>query len=162
MKLFEKLKHEFLQVLPPMVFFFIAFILLVTTDRLIQREYGIPPIGYGVALIGALLVAKVVLIFDHLSFMNKFSGKPLIFNIAWKSTLYFAGAFLARYIEHIFPFLREYKNLSEAHQHLMAELVWPHFWVVQIWLAVLFLIYCTFQELIRAIGRNQFIRLFLG
>lgn len=162
MKLFKKLKHEFLLILPPTIFFFIAFILLVTTERMIQKEYGIPPLGYGVALIGSLLVGKVVLILDHLPFMNTFSNRPLIFSVFWKSAIYFSGALMARYIEHILPFLREYENLMEAHQHLMAEMVWPYFWVVQMWLAVLFLFYCMWQELVRAFGKDRILRLFLG
>jgi hypothetical protein len=40
MKVFEKLKHEFLLILPPTVFFFFAFMLLAITQRLIQQEYG--------------------------------------------------------------------------------------------------------------------------
>jgi hypothetical protein len=39
--------------------FFIAFVLIATTKRLVLREYGVPLTGYGAALIGALLVGKV-------------------------------------------------------------------------------------------------------
>ena len=35
--------------------------------------------------------------------------------------------------------------------------VWPHFWLLQMWLAVLFLIFCALRELIRVIGRDKFI-----
>jgi hypothetical protein len=114
MKPLEKLKHEFLLVLPPVIFFFFAFLLLAITQRLVQRQYGIPLSGFGGAVIGALLVGKVVLIVDSLPFMNKFPGKPLLYNIAWKSGIYFLAAFLVRYIEHIFPLLREYGGVAEA------------------------------------------------
>jgi len=162
MKLFEKLKHEFLLILPPTIFFFFAFILLVITQRLIQREYGLPLIGFGGAAIGALLVGKVVLIVDKLHFMNKFPGKPLLYNIAWKSSIYFLATFLVRYIEHVFPFLREYGGIMEANRHLLAEVVWPHFWIIQMWLAVLFFFYCSLRELMLVIGREKAIRIFLG
>ncbi|NOT12532.1 MAG: hypothetical protein HOP23_11980 [Methylococcaceae bacterium] len=162
MKLIEKLKHEFFLVLPPTIFFFIAFTLLVTTQRLIFRQYGIPLTGFGAALIGALLVGKVVLVADKLSFMNKFPDKPLIYNIAWKSGIYFLTTFIVRYIEHIVGFLREYGGVMEANRHLFAEMVWPHFLLIQMWMAVLFLVYCTLQELVHALGKKQVIRLFLG
>lgn len=45
MKFFEKLKHEFMLVLPPTIFFFIGFVLVATTQRLILREYGLPLTG---------------------------------------------------------------------------------------------------------------------
>lgn len=44
------------------------------------REYGIPWTGFGEAVIGAILVGKVVLIVDILPFMNKFPERPLIYN----------------------------------------------------------------------------------
>ncbi|MDO9269457.1 MAG: hypothetical protein Q7T96_10155 [Methylobacter sp.] len=161
MKLFEKLKQEFLLILPPTIFFFFAFMLLVITRRLIQREYGIPLTGFSVAAIGALIVGKVVLIADNLPVMNKFPDKPLLYNIAWKSSIYFLATFVVRYIEHVFPLFREYGGIVEANRHLLAEVVWPHFWIIQMWLAVLFLFYCSVRELIRVIGREKVIRIFL-
>lgn len=161
MKLFEKLKQEFLLILPPMIFFFFAFILLATTQNLIQREYGIPLTGFGVAVIGALIVGKVVLIVDNLPFMNKFPDKPLLYNIAWKSGIYFLATFVVRYIEHVIPLLREYGGIMEANRHLLAEVVWPHFWIIQMWLAVLFFLYCSLRELVHVIGREKVIRIFL-
>lgn len=162
MKLFEKLKHELRLILPPTIFFFIAFTLIVITQRLILRQYGIPLTGFGKAAIGALIVGKVVLVVDMLPFMNKFPDSPLIYNIAWQSGIYFLTTFLVRYIEHIVPLLREYGNLAQANQQLVAEIIWPHFWLVQMWLAVLFLVYCTLSQLVHAIGREKIIRLFLG
>jgi hypothetical protein len=160
MKLFEKIKQEFLLILPPTIFFFFAFILLVITRRLIQREYGIPLTGFSVAVIGALVVGKVVLIADNLPVMNKFPDKPLLYNIAWKSSVYFLATFVVRYIEHVLPFVREY-GIMDANRHLLAEVVWPYFWIIQLWLAVLFFFYCSVRELIRVIGREKVIRIFL-
>jgi hypothetical protein len=38
----------------------------------------------------------------------------------------------------------------------------PHFWVVQIWIAMVVLVFCTFRELIRAMGPGQVRDLFVG
>ncbi len=126
------------------------------------REYGLPLTGFGVAAIGALLVGQVVLIVDNLPLMNKFPDKPLLYNIAWKSSIYFLATFLVRYFEHVFSFLREFGAFMEANRHLLAEIIWPHFWLIQMWLAVLFFFYCSLRELVRVIGREQVIRMFLG
>jgi hypothetical protein len=45
---------------------------------------------------------------------------------------------------------------------MIEELVWPHFWAVQIWLFVLFLLYCTLRELTRSLGGDQMRKLFFG
>jgi len=161
-KLLTTLKHEFFEIIPPTIFFFIAFSLLMGTQRLIQREYGIPLTGFGMAFIGALLVGKVVLIADALPFVNKFPDKPLLYNVVWKALIYFMAALLFRYLEHLIHFLMKHESFLEAHSHLMEEIVWPHFWLIQMWLAVLFFVYCAMRELVRAIGREKVIQMFIG
>jgi hypothetical protein len=161
-KLFNLFKHEFKLVLPITVFFFIAFTLIATTQRLILREYHVPLTGYATALIGALLVGKVVLIVDKLHFINKFPEHPLIYNITWKSSVYFFATLMFRYVEHLIPFLRKHDSFVEANHHLWNEIVWPHFWLIQMWLVVLFFLYATIRELVRAIGKEEILRMFLG
>jgi hypothetical protein len=139
-----------------------AFTLIAVTQRLILRQYGVPLTGFATAVIGALLVGKVVLIADKLPFVNKFPNHPLIYNIVWKSSIYFVVSFLFRYIEHLIPFLREHEDFRLSNQHLLAEIVWPHFWLVQMWLAVLFLAYCTMRELIRVIGKEEIMHMVFG
>jgi hypothetical protein len=160
-KALEKLTHEFRLILPPTLFFLFAFLLLAITQRLIQREYGLPLSGFGSVVVGALLVGKIVLITDKLALMNQFPDKPLLYNIIWKSGIYFLAAFLARYIEHLFPLIREYGSLMEANRRLLAEVIWPHFWLIQMWVGVLFFLYCALRELVIAVGREKVIRLFL-
>lgn len=162
MKLFAILKHEFKLMLPPTIFFFIAFMLITVTQRLILREYDVPLTGFATAAIGALLVGKVVLITDNLPFINKFPDHPLIYNIVWKSSIYFIASLLFRYGEHLIGFLRKHEDFMLANQHLLEEIIWPHFWLVQMWLVVLFFIYCTLRELTRVIGREEVKRIFFG
>jgi hypothetical protein len=45
---------------------------------------------------------------------------------------------------------------------LLREMIWPHFWAIQILLAVLILMYCTMHELVRLIGAYSFRRMFFG
>jgi hypothetical protein len=71
-KIFRTIKHEFLELVPPTIFFFISFCLLILTQNLISRQYGIPLASFVNAVVGALIVGKVVLIVDHFSFVNKF------------------------------------------------------------------------------------------
>lgn len=162
MKFLNILKHEFFLVLPPTIFFFVAFLLIIATQRLIMREYHIPLAGFGGALIGALIVGKVVLIVDKLPFVNKFPERPLIYNTLWKTMIYFCSALLVRYIEHIIPLVRQAGSLAEANRRLLEEIVWPHFWLVQMWLLVLFFVFCALRELVRAIGKEKVVVMFIG
>ena len=42
------------------------------------------------------------------------------------------------------------------------EIIWPHFWAIQIILFVLIAMYCTVHELVRVIGREKALRIFFG
>ena len=161
-KLFQRLKHELLGVIPPAVFFFISFQLLAFTRALILEQYGIQVSTFITATIGALIVAKVVLIIDLLPFVNRFPDKPLIWNITWKTVMYLLAALLFRYGEHLFHFMRTYGDIAAANRHLLNEIIWPHFWLVQLWLLVFLLIYCTLSELIRVLGKERMKSIFLG
>src|SRR5215831_20905762 len=127
-KIFSKIKHEILQVIPPTIFFFCSFQVIAYTRALMLRHYGIEVTTFVAATVAALVVGKVVLVADHIPFVNQFPEKPLIYNVVWKTVIYVAAAFLVRYAEHLFSFWRKYKDLGVANQHLVEEVSWPRFW----------------------------------
>ncbi len=161
-KLLKAIKKDYLELLPPTIFFLIAFSLILATKALMLREYGIPWTGFGAAVIGAMLVGKVVLIVDKLPFVNRFPDHPLIYNTSWKSLIYFLAALLVRYVEHVVPLLMKRQGFMEANRHVIDGIVWPQFWLLQMWLAVLFIVYCALRELVRVIGRDEVISMFFG
>jgi hypothetical protein len=162
MKLLKTIKDGYLEILPPALFFFIAFTLILITKKLILSEYDISWTGFGAAFIGAFMIGKVVLIVDKLPFVNKFPDRQLIYNASWKCLIYFLTALLLQYLERVVPILTKHKSFMEANRQFMIETVWPHFWLIQMWLAVLFFIYCIMRELIRAIGREKVVKMFFG
>jgi hypothetical protein len=161
-KISSRIKHELVAVIPPTVFFFIAFQLIAFTRALMLQEYGIRVSTFVTASIAALVVAKVVLIVDLLPFVNRFPEEPLIYNVVWKTVFYLVVALLVRYVEHLIPFVREHGDLVMANRRLLDEVVWPHFWAIQIWLLVLFFVYCALRELIRVLGRDRALNMFFG
>ena len=162
MKILNKIKQEYLELLPPASFFFIAFSLILLTKRLILSEYGISWSGFGAACMGALMVGKIVLIADKIPFVNRFPDRQLIYNASWKCLIYFLSALLLQYLERIVPLVLKHESFMQAQQQFMAVTVWPHFWLIQIWLAVLFFVYCAMRELVRAIGRDKVIAMFFS
>ncbi|MCX7310751.1 MAG: hypothetical protein NTV56_03295 [Alphaproteobacteria bacterium] len=73
--------------LPPTVFFFIGFNLILWTKRLVLEEHGIEFSGFFAATAAALLVGKAVLVTDAMPFMRRFDGAPLIQPILFKSAV---------------------------------------------------------------------------
>jgi hypothetical protein len=157
-----RLKREILGAIPTVVYFFVVFQLLALTRALILKGYGIQVSTFLKATIAALIVGKVVLLADLLPMINRFPNRPLIYNIVWKTFIYMVAALLVRFVEHLIPLILEYKNLTVANSHLLDEVVWPHFWFVQIWLLICFFMYSTIRELVRILGREQVRSMFFG
>ncbi len=129
---------------------------------LILRQYGVHVSALAGATIGALLVAKAVLIADMLPAVNRFPEKPLIYNVVWKTLIYVVGALMVHYLEHLVPVWWRLGNVVAASRQVVDEVVWPHFWVIQLWLVVLLFVYCAWREFVRAIGREKALAMFFG
>ncbi len=160
-KLSAKIKEEIEALLPPTLFFFIALHLVVFVRALILKGTGITVSTSASVTLLALILGKAVLIADLLPFINRYPDKPLLYNIAWKTTIYVLIAMLVHYLERLVDFWRE-GGFIEANQKLLAEIVWPHFWAIQIFLLVLILMYCTMRELVRVIGGDKMREIFFG
>src|SRR4029453_1122835 len=80
-------------VLPPTIFFFVGFNLILWTKRLILEEHGVEFSGFLAATL------KAVLVTDNLPFMRRFDGAPLIQPILFKSAIYWLGVFMVRLAE---------------------------------------------------------------
>jgi hypothetical protein len=156
----QKLHHELLELIPVTLFFFITFQLLALTEMLMLEQYGIKVSTFLTATVMALIVAKVILIADHIPLINRFPHKPLAYNVLWKTSIYFLAALVVRYLEHLISFWRKTGSFAEANHQLFHEIVWPHFWGIQLWLLVLLTVYCALRELIRAIGPKRTFELF--
>lgn len=161
-KVWTTIKHEFYEILPPTIFFLISFHIILLSQALMLRQYGVRLSSMTVATVGALLVAKVVLIADMLPFINRFPDRPLIYNVMWKTAIYFGMSFIVHYLEHLVPLWWRLGDLRTAHEDLLSHIVWPHFWAIQLWLLVLILVYCALRELTRVIGRRQVLNIFFG
>jgi hypothetical protein len=157
-----KLKEEFLAILPPTIFFFVALHVIAIVRALMAEGTGFSPSSTMSIAVGALILGKAVLIADLLPAINRYPNEPLAYNVAWKTTIYLVIAGVIHYLERLFEFSRQAGGVAAGNARLLAEMVWPHFWAVQIILLVLILMYCTGRELVRVIGRDRTLRMFFG
>jgi len=148
-------------VLPPTIFFFFGFNLILFTRWMTLQEVGIPITNFFAASLLALLVGKAVLVVDNLPFMRRFDGAPLIQPILFKSSIYWVCVFVLRLAEGLYHFLHDGGALVDFPHFLVAQFSWPRFLVIQIWLMVLFLVYVTAHELNTLFGDGELPRLFL-
>jgi len=147
-----QMKH----VLPPTIFFFVGFNLILWTKRLILEEHGVEFSGFLAATLAALLVGKAVLVTDNLPFMRRFDGAPLIQPILFKSAIYWLCVFMVRLAEGLVHFLAAGGLIADFPTPSRALLLVS----IQVWLMVLFLVYVTTHELNMLIGDGELYRLF--
>src|SRR5712691_10423286 len=161
-KVSSKLKEEFFALLPPTIFFFVALHIVAFVRVLMLKGTGISPLSTMSIAVAALILGKAVLIADMLPMINRFPKKPLIYNIAWKTVIYLLLSAVIHYLERLIDFWRETGGFVAGNQKLLSEIVWPHFWAIQIILFVLIAAYCMVHELVRVIGREKVMRIFFG
>jgi hypothetical protein len=126
------------------------------------KKTGIAPSSSVSIAVAALILGKAVLIADILPFINRFPNRPLIYNVAWKTVIYWLISVAIHYVERLIEFWRHAGSVDAANQKLLAEIVWPHFWAIQIILFVLIAMYCMVHELVRVIGKEKAMRIFFG
>jgi hypothetical protein len=157
-----KLKEEFFKLLPPTIFFFVALHIVMFIRVLMLKGTGLAPSSSISIAVAALILGKAVLIADMLPMINRFPHKPLIYNVAWKTVIYLLISAVIHYLERLVDFWRQAGGFVAGNQKLLAEIIWPHFWAIQIILLVLIVMYCTMHELVRVIGREKVLRIFFG
>jgi hypothetical protein len=159
-RIFERLRHEFLSVLPPTLFFFVGFQLVLFTKQLILAQHKIAFSGFMIATVAALVVGKAVLVADKMPFLRRFDRAPLIQPILFKTVIYCLFVFAARMLEAFVRFVIIEGNPAGSFlPHLAAEFSWHRFIAVQLWVFALFLIYVTASELNALFGDGELRRI---
>jgi hypothetical protein len=157
-----KLKEEFFKLLPPTIFFFVALHLVMFIRVLMLEGTGLKPSSSVSIAVASLILGKAVLIADMLPMINRFPNKPLIYNVAWKTVIYLLISAVIHYLERLIEFWRQTGSFVAGNEELLAKIVWPHFWAIQIILFVLIAAYCMVHELVRVIGKEKALRIFFG
>src|SRR5258708_33269198 len=129
--------------LPPTIFFFVGFNLILWTKRLILEEHGVEFGGFLTATLAALLVGKAVLVTDNLPFMRRFDGAPLIQPILFKSAIYWLCVFMVRLAERLVHFLVAGGGVGEFSPPPLWDFSWPPLFFIQVWGLGLLLFFFT-------------------
>jgi hypothetical protein len=69
---------------------------------------------------------------------------------------------IVHYLERLVDFWREAGGFIAGNEKLLAEIVWPHFWAIQMFLVVVIFMYCMMREVVRVIGEDKVRRMFFG
>jgi len=157
-----KVKEEVRKSLVAALFFSTGFCLIHVSNRLLTEGSHVELASLSRAIFGGLIVAKVLASVDVLPFVHAFPGRPLVHNIAWKSSLYLAGGVTFLYIEPFVKNLFKGAGLFASHSRAWQELMLARTWATVIWVAMLLAVFVTLKELSRAVGKDELKYMFFG
>ena len=157
-----RMRRVFREILPAFIFFFVMFHILAVSRSLVLRQYGIIVPASAAATIGALIVAKAVLIAGRLPVLNLYPRRPLIDTVILKTLAFSLITLLFLAAEQFIHLSVRYGNASEAWVRMRCEVSWPAFWLRQMWFSVLLFFYCAAGELVRALGADRVREIFFS
>lgn len=116
----KKIIHETREM--PLIFLYLAlFFCSFTTYRgLVSHEFGISAFNYGFALVKALVLAKVILLGQHVRFARIFDDRPLIYPALYKVVVFSLFTLVFEVLEHLIGGLIHGKDLAGVVQEIVS------------------------------------------
>jgi hypothetical protein len=150
---------EFVEMVPPTIFFAVGFNLIMLTTNLILEDYKVQFSSFMIATTGGLIIGKAVLVANALPFFRRFDTAPLIQPVLFKSAIYFAVVCAVRLLEKLIEFLVHGGTPDGLPAYLQTNFTWNRFFAIQLWILVLFLIYTFISELNALFGDGELARI---
>jgi hypothetical protein len=160
-KIGASLLREIREAVPATIFFLWLFHMIALTKAVSLGDYSFTALRATVATVGALIVAKAILVVEALPVSRVFA-RQLWFHILWKTVLFNIVVLIFRFIEEIIHLIKKYGSFSTAIQRLFGEIVWPQFAVFQLWLIFGLFLYCVITEIVRVVGMEKVRAAFYG
>src|SRR5215471_10733365 len=162
MSIRNKVVEELRAVLVTTFYFAVCFGLLVLLKRLYLAEYEIEFAGLSLALVGALIAAKVVLVMEHVSLGQWVRNHAALVEVLLRTLLYSIGAFAVLLLE---------KGFEARHEHggFVAGVTWVfqnrevhQVWADTIGVGCAMLLFNSMSVMQRQLGKGYLRRLFLS
>jgi hypothetical protein len=158
MKVLHWLVHEIRAILTAMLFFLTCFAVVVVLKDLMLEQYDVTAATSVRVVMLALVTAKVVVLFERVSFGRRIGGIEVLLRTA----LYSLAAFLLLLLEHGVSERKEaggfFAALGNAFQHPDM----PVIWATLICVTLAFLVWTAFAVLRRTFGRDRIVAAYLA
>ena len=155
----QKIIHELRSLAWIFLYLALFFVVLRTYTHLILLERQISYVAYGLTLIKALALAKIILTGETFRLGERFHDKPLIVSTLYATLLFSALALVFEVVEHLILGLIHGKSAGEVFAEIL-EKGWPHLAGATLVIFVSFLPFFAFRALERAIGEGKLKDLF--
>jgi len=157
----QKLKEELRSLLEASLYFGVWVFGLLLVKVLILEEYRITFTGWTSALVGVLVLAKVVLILEHVSLGAWVRNKPAWIDVLLRTIMYVAGVFVVMILEKAFEGRHEYGGFDNSLARIFEHADMPHILVNTICMSGALLGYNMLAVMRRHLGTGGLVKLFL-
>lgn len=162
MSIKQKLKHE-LRAIVMVTLFFAAWLgILMVLKVLILEDYQIRFGGLSMVLIGALVLAKVVLILEHVPLGAWLRNQPVLVDVILRTMLYAFGTFVVMLLEKAFESRHEQGGFGPAVMNIFQHRDMPHVWANTLCVTGALFFYNLLAVLNRHLGTGGLARVFLS
>jgi fumarate reductase subunit D len=156
----RRLTGLFWEMLPPVLFFFIALMLIFAVVKLLALQYSIRFYAFARAAIGALVLGKVVLLMEMAERKRNASRSPRAIVVAFKTVIYAMAIVLFEFGERIVRAWHERGSLREGLATVKANADLDHFLALLILGCMIIAVYLAMEEISHAMGEGALTRLF--
>jgi|1_EtaG_2_1085319.scaffolds.fasta_scaffold01724_7 hypothetical protein len=157
----QKLMHEIREVAVTTLYFAVWIGVLMVLKVLILAEYQIEFKGLSLVLVGAMVLAKVVLVLEHVPLGSLTRKQPAWVDVLVRTALYSLGVFVVLVLEKAFEGRHEHGGFGPSLMSLFQRADADHVWANAIALCGALLVYNCFYVVKRRLGAGQIARLFL-
>jgi hypothetical protein len=157
----QKIIHELRQLLGIFLYLAVFFIVLRTYTNLILAEPQTIYAAYGLTLLKALALAKIILTGETLRLGERFRERPLIVPTLYNTVIFSIFALAFEVVEHFVLGWIRGKDYAEV----LAEFLdkgWPHLLAVTLVIFVAFLPFFAFRATEHALGEGKLKELFFN
>jgi len=158
----EKIKEEIRQIGIVSLYFLICLGTMLLLKKLLLAEYHIKFFGLSAAIIGALVVAKVVVILDHTPVSKRFQNRPLFVGVIYRSLVYSFFVGVVVLLEHTFHARQEAGSFTAGFKEVITHADGNHFWATFIVIFLSFIGYNVISAINDHLGEGELRRLFFS
>jgi hypothetical protein len=157
-----RLKKEIKEVALTTLYFAVWLGVLVLLKRLILADYQIEFHGVSIALVGALIIAKVVLVLEHVPLGQWIRRHIAVFEVLLRTLLYTLGVAVVLLLEKAFEARHEEGGFGAALARVLEHRDIAHVWANTICVGSALLVFNAVSVLRRHLGEGRLAALFLA
>jgi hypothetical protein len=152
----QRVVHEIRELLAIFAYLAVFFLVFKFYTRLVLEEYGIDFFAYGLTILKALMLAKIILTADMLHIGERYQQRPLIIPTVYKTITFSIFTLVFEILEHIIIGVFHGKGVSAVFAEILDK-GWPHLAGMTLVVFVAFLPFFAFRETDRILGEAKLI-----